>query len=840
MEGMTVSEVADSLPALMQEAQGLRAAGDPHGAIVVYRRAAAVYPDAWPRHALGETLLDIGEVDAAASVYADLLGKDLSDIHSLMGLGLCARRSGGGAAALPWVRRAASARPDEVWPNVALAETLLELGQPTEAAAAYSALLAHVPTQMQAMVGLGLARGAAGDQQGAAEALRDAVQAHPTELWPRMALTDALLGLGLAAEAEENCRAVLGQDPTNLQALVNLAACRRMVGDQPGGAAVLQQAIVAHPQNPWPSLIAAELAADAGQFDHAAAVLTRLLAHSPTTLDAWEALGRVHRRASRLPESLDAFARAAALDAGRLQPWLERATILRQLGRLDEADAALHQVLTIDPTQDAALLARSELCELQGRVEAALDLARRAAALAPGRVENLVAVSRCLALQGRTEEAEAVLEPLAGLPDIAQWRAELAGRAGEWARARAMLEQALAAHPRHPTLPASRARAALRAGEAASLVPPTHVPAAERARFLLLQGESAGFDLVAARANYRAARQVDPASADAAEGDARTALLSLDVPGTRAALAALARLRAAERAALGLVPRPSQTQIGQLLDEFIVDAACLAALREAVALPPVPSAARLRAIAAEYPDLTGPAVLLLVAMRRAGYLRDRAEQADGIPRIVGQSWEGGALPAELAKLQASWQAPGWRHVCLDVAAALSFLERHHPPALRRAFLMAEAPAQRADLLRLAWLAVEGGIWADIDDRCLAGPEALIKGAGLLLWQDPFGTLGNNLIGAPPGHGLISAALETATQAVLRGDADMMWLSTGPGLLTRAFAKWLPTEPKEWPAALENVRIPDAHELGAKVAVCCPAAYKVQTRVRMQPAGGRVT
>ena len=54
------------------------------------------------------------------------------------------------------------------------------------------------------------------------------------------------------------------------------------------------------------------------------------------------------------------------------------------------------------------------------------------------------------------------------------------------------------------------------------------------------------------------------------------------------------------------------------------------------------------------------------------------------------------------------------------------------------------------------------------------------------FQEDFGTLGNNFLGAPPNHSVICLALRLCTEAVNRGDTDFLWLSTGPGLLSRGF------------------------------------------------------
>ena len=77
-----------------------------------------------------------------------------------------------------------------------------------------------------------------------------------------------------------------------------------------------------------------------------------------------------------------------------------------------------------------------------------------------------------------------------------------------------------------------------------------------------------------------------------------------------------------------------------------------------------------------------------------------------------------------------------------------------------------------------------------DDRCIAPIATLDPGGrALIVYQEDLGSIGNNFIGARPGHPVIQRALSNGAAAINRGDSDILWLSTGPGLLTRSFAAW---------------------------------------------------
>ncbi len=180
----------------------------------------------------------------------------------------------------------------------------------------------------------------------------------------------------------------------------------------------------------------------------------------------------------------------------------------------------------------------------------------------------------------------------------------------------------------------------------------------------------------------------------------------------------------------------------------------------------------------------------------------------------------------------TWQrrnpAHAYRGSTMRVAQA--WLRQHCPPAVLHAYRRARWPATKADVFRLAWLFAEGGCYADADDRCLRPIDQLLPAqAGFVTFQEEYGTLGNNFLAASPLHPVIGLALQSAVTAINRGDDDMTWLMTGPGLITRAFASTLAASmlaPAEW---LRRTRILDRHELERVVATHCAVGYKITSR-----------
>ena len=179
---------------------------------------------------------------------------------------------------------------------------------------------------------------------------------------------------------------------------------------------------------------------------------------------------------------------------------------------------------------------------------------------------------------------------------------------------------------------------------------------------------------------------------------------------------------------------------------------------------------------------------------------------------------------------ATWKRahPDFTYIRLNDATARDFLRTHRMSDVLAAYGRAREPAQRADH-RLAYLAVHGGFYADADDRCVVPLESFVPPeAALAVWQEDFGTLGNNFIGAAPGHPVIALALRLGTEALNRGDNDFLWLSTGPGLLTRAFAQ---TTASRRSGAADNLNavIFDYGFLNRRVGFHCQVTYKKTKR-----------
>jgi mannosyltransferase OCH1-like enzyme len=228
------------------------------------------------------------------------------------------------------------------------------------------------------------------------------------------------------------------------------------------------------------------------------------------------------------------------------------------------------------------------------------------------------------------------------------------------------------------------------------------------------------------------------------------------------------------------------------------------------------------------------AIGLLVALRCRSLLKQRAEKGhqhlshNTIPTIIGQYWDDPNPPRDLLNLSKSWQMlnPNHRHILFHEPTARTYLKDHFHRSVLTAYLRCNDPTTKADLFRLAFLCREGGVWADMDDRCMAPLSNIVPSAvEAFFWQESAGTLCNNFMGAIPRHPIFLRALGSAVQAINRGDRDKVWMLTGPGLITRAFACEMAESGDNWSGLLDRVTVLDEFELLPHVAIHCRTLHK---------------
>ena len=825
----------DTVGLLVLAARIAATAGDLERAVGILASVAALAPDRLATYAeLAKLHRRLGRLDASDAAFREVLAREPDRPSALRGL----EENAALRRLAEERRRARAARRTREHATDSAAVLPPATPAPVEPAP-----VAPPPAVPPAAAAADLERRAgqaraSGDVEGALALLREAAALVPDRLPLWRDIAGDLRTLGRLDEADEALRRILAIDPARLSVHATLADNARRRGDLRAAAARLAEAV---PHHPGDAALRRRLIAalrQAGDADAHAAAIAQMAEDFPEDAEA-QVAAAVAARTARRPEAEAAcLARALALaPVGAAAVALAGALV--QAGRRGEALEVLARAVGAEASA-AVLQDLAAVYEEIGDTDAACATYERATAADPGSVDAWIALAGIAARTASAARARAILTKARAAAgdqlalDFAEF--DLLRHIGLDTAAEARLVAARARAPTDARLRGRQATLDLDCGrfdavaEAVAAMPVGTVR--ERLAATVAEGRlaEARWQLPEALDAFNRALALDPANAAAHSAAARVLVGLLRPLEARRHLAEAKQLSRETQLARGRSLNPSQSLVGQLMSECWSNQAAMQLGCAAIA------ADRLDAfltLLTEEPDYTPGAIAFLVFLRRKGLLAVRPPRPDGptIPRRILQFWDTEALADDVVELMASWEEenPGWDRVRHTDRTARAFLEGLPDPRIRRAYRAARKPAQKADLLRLALLFHEGGVYVDADDRCTGPLAPHLAGRALVVAQEGRGSIGNNFIAAVPGHPLIGATLELAITAMLRGDADTIWLSTGPGLLTRAMAADLAASETSRDALGRDTVVLERFELRRFCAPNCKVAYKTTTR-----------
>jgi tetratricopeptide (TPR) repeat protein len=826
-------DVAIELRAL---AAAARQAGDRDAALEHFREALALDGgDVATLRAMAAMLEERGRREEAEQAFRELTARAPEIAEGWRSLGRLARQRGAREEAAEHFRAAVRLDPENVWTMQDLVLELRDLGRFDEAEEIARAFVERRPGSAQAIVMLAnlvRRRATAGEMIALFE---KAAAAEPGNPHVRLALAGEYLSQWRLDDAEALYDLALTEDGRNAAALRGKAQAASRRGDRASALHYFEAAAGGADASPWTIVEFARELAEADRLDQARAVLRAAADRDPREPIYDLHLGFFERAIGNRNEARAAFLRATGRDPNMDRAQIELAVEDFAQGRASEAIESLRRLAEGKPEAAAAKEKLAEILHQLDELPQAIELQREALAIDPSNIWSHLKLAHGLARLGMRAEAEAILVNcqlrFGAAPEIEAARARVLTDRGDYGAARALLESAAARFPGHLDLWILLVTALIDAGEFARARETIEArrPGAARdeAKRWLLRGllAAAEWDLERSHAFFADALKLDPADQSAAWAAARVALLGANVEAAQAYLNRFLVDNPSHRSFHRGAVRPSQTHLGQMLDEFNLDRVNLRAVQAALKTDdPVSALAR---IVLDAPDYTPAAICYLIALRRQGRLAPGPAQGGApspIPRRIVQFWDEN-IPPDIATLCAGWREahPSFAYRLFSSEEARAYLASMGARAVLAAFDRAVEPAMKADIFRLAFLGREGGFYIDADDRCLAPLTTLnVADRSLVSYQEDYGTVGNNFIAASPGHPVIERALAHAVEAINRGDADVVWLSTGPGLLTREVASYLAADPER---RLDELFIFDRHQIHEHVAIHCATAYK---------------
>jgi predicted Zn-dependent protease len=683
---------------------------------------------------------------------------------------------------------------------------------------------------------LALKRRQAGDLSGALEALRAAYEARPGSL---KIVLEYARALAEARQGEAALAVLLQTEAAGRASASVYAALAKLYGDlgQPAQAeAVLAKAALADPDDFAAVLALARAQAADGRRAAAVGTLTDFLGGHADHAPAWLELAALHRQVRAFAEADACYRAVLERDPGSSHAVIGLADILISSGRGAEAVERLANYLEDAPTHAGVLLRHGQALLSAGRGAEAVAAFERAVEAPNASARAWIALASAHVRETSTFAAADVLaEACRRHPDSGRlhlaW-AEQTLRIGLHPEARAITEAFIARQGPDAGLEAFLTRLDIRNGrfEAAerriAAIARQDGPAAERLSALL---DRATWRIDEAVGRHETVAGFPDLGPGDHEAEAITCLIALDVTRARARLRQASEEKASRT---GGHRRWSSSQglTREILNDFWTDPGALAAAQSARTR----GSTRLwRTTVRENAHHTGSAVGLMVHLRQAGLLDLQAPASAEmkIPRLIHQFWDNPHPPRDVVSLVATWRElnPGFAHTLYDQLAATAYLRDHFDEDVQKAFRRSPSVAGKADILRLALLWREGGVYADADDRCAGPLETLLAGRDLVLRQEIFGSIGNNFIAVTPRHPLIQAALRQSVTAILRGDRESIWLISGPGMLTRAFALYVAETRDRIESLGAGIAVMDQHAMLATCVSGCQATYKQSAR-----------
>jgi tetratricopeptide (TPR) repeat protein len=814
--------------------------GDRERALSFFRQASAHHPrEIWPRAELGLLLREMGRRDEAELVLRTCLDDSAcpSDLRPtlLVPLGCLVRERRDLASAAELFQEAVSIRPGFRWAQIELGRTLTKLRRFDEAELAFREVLQGEPTDLEALTNLGSVARNRGDRIEALTRFRRAVEAHPHAVEAQAEVAVELSIVGRLREAADAYRTVLKMSPQHPWAWLGLGHVLRRLGDRGQAKIAFSQAAATDPNNIAARLECATEARDTGELDEAVSTIHGILKDSPLCAAAHLSLAQTLLRKGDRKAGLLALQAASGLAPDDTQILVELSDCHRQLGDHAAAIDVLRAALKVNPESAAALNKLGDLF-VSEYPEQALEYYRQAAVSNPTSPSPYVGISAALMELGKLEDALWELDnagqQCGSQPALIIRRSEIMRRLGRTDLASTILRTGSANHPDSVWLRIRCLQMELALGNLAYVaedierIKPETVRERGLWHFCCGQLAETEWRLVDALHHYGCAVNLNPDEAWFHHELARINLLCLELDGARKYLAEYSVLTAGRSRRSANI---SRTHLGQILDEFLLDASAVAAIRDTMHLGKRERIHTLGSIAVAHPDSTAPSIMFLIAVRQAGFLR--ATQASGsssIPRILAQYWDTRNIPSDIVELMKSWRAhyADFDYYLFDDDKAGTFIRDNCSPEVHSAYLRSDHPAQKADLFRLSWLYVRGGYYVDADDRCIARSDSYLPPrAELVLYQEEFGTVGNNFIAVIPRHPVLGCALELAATAINRGDRDVLWLSTGPGLLTRALVQTVTTQSKSLGRWLDRIVILERWEMSKFMTPHCASTYK---------------
>lgn len=273
-------------------------------------------------------------------------------------------------------------------------------GRLAQAEAAYRAILAEQPENVDALHLLGVVAFQTGRNELAAELIGRSLSLAEPNAAAHSNLGNVRAAQGRLDEAVRCYGRALELQPEHPDALRNLGNVQYALGHPEEAAALLRRALALRPDFAEALSDLARILRDLGRPEESAASCRAAIALRPDLAEAHSNLGNVLEDASRTEEAIACYRRAVALKPSFATARANLGSSLMSVGEIREAAEHLREALRLDPSHARARFAQANLALLEGDYATGLPLYE--ARFDPGALSGMYAGlrARAAAFQG--------------------------------------------------------------------------------------------------------------------------------------------------------------------------------------------------------------------------------------------------------------------------------------------------------------------------------------------------------------------------------------------------------------------------------------------------------
>ena len=638
-----------------------------------------------------------------------------------------------------------------------------------------------------------------------------------------------------------------------IKQLINQAQAARKQGRRAEALAYFEQAFALDPSHQTlPANIATELR-ELGRFEEAIFVLKALLDRLPTSIHAIGGLAQIARKQGKRSDAIAYFEQALALQPTHPTYPVAIANELRELGRFEEALAILEQHCQ---QIDGALMWHHKglIFLAQANHEEAMRCYQSGILASPTDPRCYEAMASELIKFGMHQRAQEVIEQaelsVTRTNFLYLYKIRTLIAQGFFEEAIKACQHELENHPQNLTTLHHLIDLEIRMGNfsrAEALLNETSPSSLEEQQYFMRQRSElarARFDLPLAWQLAQEALHLNPASKPY---KSYMALVDLMMGSIAFAQQELANLQAEvpKNAYRKIWPSALGNIQGRLYSEMRTNPFAQKLLAQAWQAQGDQDriAAMAKALESE-PFYIGTAMALLSELCRQGaFISDTSDPSitesssvtSKIPKTIIQFWNEATPPEDVDQIMQSWdrENPDFEHLIFDDVRAETFIMNFCDAKVLRAFRIANYPAMRADVFRLAYLATHGGVYADADDLCRHPiGDWFSTDLELLLIQEHLGSIGNNFMAAMPNHPFIIAALNKVVDQILSKQGDI-WFTSGPGALTILFCNYYLNDLRQSKIP-PQICVMDCYSIAKKLSIQLPRQYKQTSKSWSSP------